>query len=120
MSAQTVEADTRVGGPFRLEASKPEGRHVVGDEYREFVRDQRVVMTWVYDGPMASAGKMEALFTVEFREDRPNTEISLSHDGLTNPVYLETIRNGAWTKALDELEAVLVDRARGERTPEPS
>lgn len=114
--APTAEVDARVGGRFRLEVSKPEGTHVVSGEFREFVRSQRLVMTWVYEGPMAPAGKIEALLTVEFRKDGPNTEISLYHEGLTNPVYLETIRHGAWAKALDELETVLVDRATGERT----
>lgn len=118
--APTAEADARVGGRFRLEVSKPQGTHVVSGEYREFVRAQHLVMTWVYEGPMAPDGKLSALLTVEFRKDGPDTEISLSHDGLTNPVYIETIRHGAWTKALDQLEAVLADRATGEGTPKPT
>jgi uncharacterized protein YndB with AHSA1/START domain len=36
---------------------------VVTGEYREIVPSQRIVMTWVYDGPMGSAEKMEALLT---------------------------------------------------------
>jgi len=58
---------------------------------------------------MAPAGKMEALLTVELRKDGPYTEISLHHENLTNPRYLETIKQGAWTKALDELEALLAN-----------
>ncbi|HLJ14655.1 MAG TPA: SRPBCC domain-containing protein [Bryobacteraceae bacterium] len=108
--APDAEADARAGGRFRLEVSKPEGAHVVTGEYREFVPSERLVMTWVYEGPMAPAGKMDALLTVEFRKDGPNTEISLRHEGLTNPRYLETIRQGAWTQALDKLEALLANR----------
>ncbi|MGH9589329.1 MAG: SRPBCC family protein [Terracidiphilus sp.] len=105
--APSAEADARAGGAFRLEVLKPEGAHVVAGEYREFIPSQRIVMTWVYEGPMAPAGKMEALLTVEFRKDGPYTEISLHHEGLTNPRYRETIRQGAWTRALDELEGLL-------------
>ncbi|MGH9450329.1 MAG: SRPBCC family protein [Terriglobia bacterium] len=112
--APIAEADARVGGRFRLEVSKAEGTHVVSGEYREFVPNQRLAMTWVYEGPMTPAGKIDALLTVEFRKDGSNTEISLHHEGLTNPVYLETIRHGAWTKALDDLEAVLAGHAPGE------
>lgn len=107
--APSVETDARAGGRFRLEVSTPEGAHVVTGEYREFVPNQRLVMTWIYQGPMAPAGKMEALLTVELR-DGPHTEIDLRHERLTNPRYLETIKQGAWTKALDELEALLADR----------
>ncbi|MGH9359586.1 MAG: SRPBCC family protein [Terriglobia bacterium] len=118
--APIAEVEARVGGRFRLEVSKPEGAHVVSGKYREFLRSQRLVMTWVYEGPMAPAGKIETLLTVEFRKDGPNTEISLYHNGLTNPVYLETIRRGAWAKALDELEVVLAGRAAGERSSKPA
>jgi uncharacterized protein YndB with AHSA1/START domain len=107
--APIAETDPRLGGPFRLEVSKPEGSHVVTGEYRELVPDRRLVMTWVYEGPMAPARKMEALLTVDLRKDGPNTEISLLHDHLTSPDYRATIQSGAWTKALDELEKVLAE-----------
>jgi len=105
--APIAESGARAGGRFRLEVSKPEGAHVVTGEYREFVLNRHLVMTWVYEGPMAPNGKMEALLTVEFRKDGEYTELDLHHGGLTNPRYFETIRQGAWTKALDALDALL-------------
>jgi uncharacterized protein YndB with AHSA1/START domain len=104
-----AEADARAGGRFRLEVSKPEGVHVVTGEYLEFMPGQRLAMTWVYEGPMIPAGKMESLLTVDFREDGPDTEVSLHHERLTDPVYFETIRNGAWAKALDQMQTLLAD-----------
>ena len=109
--APQAEAAVREGGHFRLEVSRPEGSHIVTGEYREFMPGRRLVMTWVYEGPMAPEGKMDALLTVDFRQDGQNTEIILRHDNLTNPAYRETIQKGAWTKALDELEKVLADSA---------
>ena len=110
--APIANADARVGGQFRLEVSKPEGAHVVTGEYLEFIPNQRLTMTWVYRGPMAQSGKVEALLTVEFNAVGSNTEISLHHEHLTNPAYLDVIRKGAWTKALDELEKVLADLSK--------
>ena len=107
--APCAEADARAGGHFRLEVSEPKGKHVVTGESREFVRGRRLVMTWVYEGPMAPDGKMESLVTVEFSEDGPNTEIGLHHEGLTNPRYFAVISQGAWTKAFDELETLLAN-----------
>jgi uncharacterized protein YndB with AHSA1/START domain len=68
--APKAEIDARAGGRFRLEVVKPEGAHVVTGTYLEFVRNERLVMTWVYHGPMAAAGEMEALLTVELRKQR--------------------------------------------------
>lgn len=75
------------GGHFRLEVSKPEGSHVVTGEYRELVSNRRIVMTWVYDGPMAPARGMEALLTIDLLADGPNTEVTLHHDHLSNSTY---------------------------------
>jgi uncharacterized protein YndB with AHSA1/START domain len=105
--APKAEADARLGGHFRLEVSKPEGSHIVTGEYRELVRNCRLVMTWVYEGPMTPSGKMEALLTVDLRPGGPTTEITLHHEHLSNPRYRETIEKGAWTKALDQMEVVL-------------
>ncbi|MGH9582805.1 MAG: SRPBCC family protein, partial [Bryobacteraceae bacterium] len=45
--APIAECDPRAGGRFRLEVSKPEGAHLVTGEYREFMPNERLVMTWV-------------------------------------------------------------------------
>lgn len=50
---------------------------------------------------------MEALLRVDFRKEGLYTEINLHHERLTNPRYLETIRHGASTHALDALDALL-------------
>jgi len=71
------------------------------------VPGRRIVKTWVYEGPYVPNGKMEALLTVEFRENGPNTEVALRHKGLTSPRYREAIQQGAWAKAMDNLESLL-------------
>ncbi len=111
--APTVEVDPRPGGHFRLEVSKPEGTHVVTGVYQEFVPGQRIMMKWVYEGPMGSADKVEALLTVGFHKRGSNTEIELHHDHLTNPVYRDTIQRGSWTRALDELGTILHSSRQG-------
>src|SRR5215470_3880437 len=113
--APKVEADARVGGHFRLEVAKPEGTHLVTGVYRELVPSEHILMTWVYEGPIGSADKMEALLTVDFHKRGPNTEIELHHDRLTNPAYRETIQRGAWTRALEELAKVLPSASKEER-----
>jgi uncharacterized protein YndB with AHSA1/START domain len=88
----------------------PEGSHVVTGEYRELEPARRATMTWVYEGPLAPDGKVPTLVTVELREDGGGTNIDLHHENLTHPNYREVIKSGAWTKAFDELEAMLTDK----------
>jgi uncharacterized protein YndB with AHSA1/START domain len=110
--APKAQVDAREGGHFRLEVPKPEGAHVVTGKYQEFKKNERLVMTWVYDGPMGTEGDMEALLRVEVRQHGSNTELTLQHDKLTNPAYRETIAKGAWTTALDRLETLLAGSSR--------
>lgn len=110
--APKAQVDAREGGHFRLEVPKPEGVHIVTGKYQEFKPNERLVMTWVYDGPMGREGEMEASLKVELRERGSNTELTLQHDKLTNPAYRETIAKGAWTAALDRLETLLAGSAR--------
>lgn len=107
--APKAEVEARAGGHFRLEVAKPEGTHVVTGKYREFIPNERLVMTWVYNGPMTAKGEMEALLTVGLRKHGSNTELTLQHEKFTNPVYRDTIAKGSWTTALDKLETVLAE-----------
>ncbi len=95
-----------------MEVPKPEGVHVVTGTYQKFKPNERLVMTWVYDGPMGTEGNMEALLTVELHKHGSNTELTLQHDKLTNPAYRETLARGAWTTALDRLEMLLAGSVR--------
>jgi uncharacterized protein YndB with AHSA1/START domain len=55
-SPEQVFADwTNAALLHRWPAPKAEGSHIVTGEYRELVRNRRLVMTWVYEGPMASS-----------------------------------------------------------------
>jgi len=84
-----------------------DGTHVVAGEYRELAPARRLVMTWVYEGPMVPTGKEPTEVTVEFRPSGPNTEVSVRHEGLKNPTYRDAIRQGAWVEALKQLESLL-------------
>jgi len=80
---------------------------VVAGEYRELVSARRLVMTWVYEGPMVPTGKEPTEVTVEFRPSGGDTEVSVRHEGLKNPTYRDAIRQGAWVEALKQLESLL-------------
>ncbi len=105
--APIAEAEGRVGGHFRLEVRTPEGTHVVTGVYRELVPGRRIVMTWVYEGPMVPNAREPTKVTVELRPSGSNTEVRVYHEGLKNPTYRDAIRQGAWTEALAQLDTLL-------------
>ena len=105
--APIARADGRVGGRFRLEVQTTDGAHVVAGEYRELVPARRIVMSWIYEGPMLPTGKEPTTVTVELRPSGGNTEVSVHHEGLKNPTYREAIQQGAWAEALTQLESLL-------------
>jgi uncharacterized protein YndB with AHSA1/START domain len=105
--APIARADGRVGGRFRLEVQTADGAHVVAGEYRELLPARRIVMSWVYEGPMVPTGKEPTTVTVELRPSALNTEVSVRHEGLKNPTYREAIRQGAWAEALTQLDSLL-------------
>ena len=108
--APVARADGRVHGRFRLEVQTADGSHVVSGEYRELVPDRRIVMSWVYEGPMIPAGKESTTVTAEFHARGPETEVRVHHEGLKNPTYREAIRQGAWAEALKQLDSLLSSR----------
>jgi uncharacterized protein YndB with AHSA1/START domain len=96
--------ESRSGGRYRQVTRDDTGEHVISGEYREFVPDERLVMTWNYDGV---AGRTSSLVTVELAERTPNaTELKVIED----PVAPDDVpaAEAAWTVALADLEALLV------------
>ncbi len=81
---EDVRADARVGGQFGWVAVAPDGtRHATIGRYEELRPGERIVMTWVYEGPN-SANRDETLVTIELiAAGADATELSLRHERLT-------------------------------------
>jgi uncharacterized protein YndB with AHSA1/START domain len=105
-----AEADARPGGRYRIVVVDPSGnRHVTTGEYQELIAGERIVKTWVYEGPFAP-GPYPTLLTVRFRETGPrSTEITLRQDQLLTPEDREGNREG-WRLCFDKLEVRLSRR----------
>jgi uncharacterized protein YndB with AHSA1/START domain len=101
-------ADPRVGGAYRVVVVDPMGnRHTTTGEYRELVPGERLVKTWVYEGPSHPAGRYPTLLTVDFRDTGAGTtELTIRQDRLLTEMDREGNRDG-WRLCLDKLEALL-------------
>jgi uncharacterized protein YndB with AHSA1/START domain len=103
-SSPGCDVDLRVGGRYVLRMRDDEGEeHVVGGEYREVLRPQRLVYTWCWQGEGGLHPGHVSLVTVEFRADGARTTVVLEHSGLASAESRE--RHGAgWHGSLDSLE----------------
>ena len=95
-----AEADTRVGGRYRIVMQSPDGEeHDVGGVYREVVADEKLVFTWAWK----STPERESLVTLLFKPDGDGTLLTLTHEQFAD----EDSRNGheqGWNSSLDKLE----------------
>jgi uncharacterized protein YndB with AHSA1/START domain len=90
----TVTADVRVGGRYRVAATRPE--MAVSGEYLEVVPAERLVMSWRWDGEEASS-----TVRIDVLGDDRGSGLSLTHEGLAPDAVAEH-RQG-WSDCLDRL-----------------
>lgn len=107
----SLRADARVGGSYRVAMRAPDGMTVaVGGVYREVVRPERLVFTWVWEKGHAAAGK-ETVVTIVLRARGKKTEMLFTHDLLPNAVERDGHRGG-WTGCFRILKACVAGGPR--------
>lgn len=100
-----VEAELREGGRYRIEVIDSHGRpYSISGTYLEIVEDERIVLTWNYDGPVAALRSKATQVSAELRAINPTlTELTLTHE--KNPHREAAGLNKAnWTSCLSKLE----------------
>ena len=107
--AQTVngsvraELDVRAGGRYRFRFKTDDGEsHEVGGEYKEVVRNERVVFSWAWH----TTPERESLITVTLKPDGGGTMLTLHQERF----FDEKARDGhlrGWTGTLEKLARYL-------------
>lgn len=95
-----AEADTRVGGRFRVIFRTGDGEeHNVGGEYSDVVPNERLSFSWSW----ISMPERVSQVTVSLRPDGEGTMLTLHHEQLFNQASRDG-HNRGWTESLDKLE----------------
>lgn len=100
---RVVELDVRVGGRFHVGFDFQGERHDVHGEYREVVRDEKLVFSWFWK----STAERVSQVTVKTRADGDGCMLTLIHEQL----YDEAARLGhtrGWTASLNKMERLFV------------
>jgi uncharacterized protein YndB with AHSA1/START domain len=106
---QSVKAEARVGGKFRIQTQKPDGEFfTAAGTYREVSPPSRLVFTWAWekDGSEPDFGEVEApetLVTVELLEQGQHTMLVLTHEKFAAAASRDRHIQG-WTGCIDTLE----------------
>jgi uncharacterized protein YndB with AHSA1/START domain len=107
-----AETDLRVGGRYRVRFRMLDGtEHESSDEYLEFVRPERLAMSWRWAGGEEDPG--ESLVEIDLRVIAEGTELTFTHSRLHDE---ETRRSheAGWNGALDKLECHFLTSSKGE------
>lgn len=101
MSVAQASADARPGGRWSVTMLARDGsRFVVGGEYREVVRPDRVAFTWQWEGgPMPG---VQTLVEVTFAEHEGGTLLQMRHSGFPAAAARDPHRQG-WNSTLNRL-----------------
>ncbi len=107
-SLQSVKADVRAGGKYRLQVRRADGEFftTVGT-YREVKPPERLVFTWQFekDGRGEEFGEVESpemLVTLEFKARGKQTELILTHERFASVESRDRHEEG-WIRCLNEL-----------------
>lgn len=96
--------DFHVGGRYHVVMRGNDGMlHHVAGQYREIDPPRRIVVTWRWETKQDS---QESLVTVDFIERGTETEIVLTHEGLTTEQDRQGHRHG-WVGCLEKLAKVV-------------
>lgn len=97
-----AEADPRVGGHYRLRFRMlDDTEHETSGEFLEFVRPQRVVMSWRWKGGVEDPG--ESRIEITLKAVSEGTELTFTHSQLHDEDTRRSHEKG-WTGSLEKLE----------------
>lgn len=108
MTVAEASADPRVGGRWGIAMQARDGsRFVVGGEYREVARPERLVFTWQWEGgPMPG---LQTLVEVTFTAQEGGTLVRMRHSGFPAAAAREGHAQG-WNATLNKLTEQLDPR----------
>jgi glutathione S-transferase len=101
MRVAEASADARLGGRWRVAMVARDGsRFVVGGEYRELARPDRVAFTWSWEGN--AMPPMQTLIEVSFTVQDGGTLLEMRHGGFPAGATRDSHRQG-WNTTLNKL-----------------
>jgi uncharacterized protein YndB with AHSA1/START domain len=108
MMVESVKADLRVGGKFRIQLKKEDGEYfTAAGTYLEVKPPERLVYTWDWekDGSGTEFGELEGnetQMTVELHANGKRTKMVLTHEKFTSPESRDR-HEGGWQTWLAKL-----------------
>lgn len=101
-----AEVELREGGRYRFEIVDTHGRpYSISGTYLELVENERIVLSWNYDGPVAALRSKATMVSASLRKLGPKlTELTLTHEKNPNR-EAAGLNKVNWSSCLTKLEA---------------
>lgn len=110
MRVPEVLFDARAGGRYRVTMQARDGtKFVAGGTYREFVRAEKLVYSWRWEGRGIPA--IETSIAIVFIERAAGTELRMTQSGFPDAAMRDTHEEG-WGSSLNQLTDLLDERGQ--------
>ncbi len=111
MTTEVHTLEPREGGAFRISMTATEGEmagtHTCVGKFLELRPHERIVHTWMWEGPGEAMSGRNSKVTLTFREVKGGTEVTLLHEGLPHKESVASHTHG-WTGLLENMATGLV------------
>jgi uncharacterized protein YndB with AHSA1/START domain len=106
MTTKVHTLEPREGGAFRISMTATEGEmagtHTCYGTFLELRPHERIVHSWIWEGPAEVNSGRDSKVTLLFKETGGRTEVTLRHDGLPHAQGVQNHLPG-WTGILENL-----------------
>ena len=104
VECQSVTADLKIGGAYRIHMLSPGGDHIAIGKYEEIVPNKRLRFTWQWEHYVLP----DSVVMVEFEDLGQTTRLTLTHAGLPDGKDVPDHKSG-WTSALDKFARLMAE-----------
>lgn len=106
--AETLELTPKVGGHYRIHMRGADGGSgpIVGGTYREIMRPERLVFTWMWEPGHPTGAGVDSVVTVTFAERGGKTKMTLKHEGFGTKELRDRHKEG-WTISFKKMTEIL-------------
>ena len=104
IACQSVTADLKVGGAYRIHMTSVKGDHVAVGKYTEIVPNKRLRFTWQWE----SYAMPDSVVTIELEDLGKTTHLTLTHEGLPDEEDVADHKRG-WTSLVEKFARLMAE-----------
>jgi len=102
IECRSVEADSKIGGTYRIHMVSKEGDHIVSGKYTQIIPEKLIQFTWKWE----TDDMPGTTVTVQFKALENKTQLTLIHEGFVVKEDADS-HNGGWSSAIEKFTRLI-------------